>query len=79
MALGADDVIDRDADVVARIGAGTLDLVVDVVGGESWSRLLSVLRTGGRYVCSGAIAGAVGPLDLRTSYLRDLTLIGCTF
>ena len=79
MALGADEVIDRNADAAAEIGAGKLDLVVDVVGGENWSRLLSVLRTGGRYVCSGAIAGAVGALDLRTLYLRDLTLIGCTF
>ena len=79
LALGADEVIDRGADVVARIGAGKLDLVVDVVGGEGWSRLLGVLRTGGRYVCSGAIAGPVGPLDLRTLYLRDLALIGCTF
>jgi len=79
MALGADEVIDRGADVVAGVGAGTLDLVVDVVGGEGWSRLLGVLRRGGRYVCSGAIAGPVGPLDLRTLYLRDLTLIGCTF
>ena len=50
-----------------------------VVGGERWSHLLGVLRAGGRYVCSGAIAGPVGPLDLRTLYLRDLTLIGCTF
>ena len=78
-ALGADEVIDRGADVVARIGAGQLDLVVDVVGGASWSRLLGVLRPGGRYVCSGAIAGPVGPLDLRTLYLRDLALIGCTY
>ena len=78
-ALGADEVIERGADVVARIGAGKLDLVVDVVGGESWSRLLGVLRKGGRYVCSGAIAGPVGPLDLRTLYLRDLALIGCTY
>ena len=78
-ALGADEVIDRGADVVASIGAGKLDLVVDMVGGESWSRLLGVLRKGGRYVCAGAIAGPVGPLDLRTLYLRDLALIGCTY
>ena len=78
-ALGADEVIDRGANVVSSIGAGELDLVVDVVGGESWSRLLGVLRKGGRYVCAGAIAGPVGPLDLRTLYLRDLALIGCTY
>ena len=79
IALGADEVIDRGADVVASVGAGNLDLVVDVVGGERWSRLLGALRRGGRYVCSGAIAGPAGLLDLRMLYLRDLTLIGCTF
>ena len=79
LALGADEVIDRGAAVVARVGAGNLDLVVDVVGGAGWSRLLGALRPGGRYACAGAIAGPVGPLDLRTLYLRDLTLIGCTF
>ena len=79
MALGADEVVERDADVVTAIGGGRLDLVVDVVGGERWAHLLHLLRAGGRYVCSGAIAGPVGALDLRTLYLRDLTLIGCTF
>ena len=79
LALGADEAIARDADVVAALGRGRIDLVVDVVGGERWSHLLGVLRAGGRYVCSGAIAGPVGPLDLRTLYLHDLTVIGCTF
>ena len=79
MALGADEVVERDADVVTSSGGGRLDLVVDVVGGERWAHLLYLLRAGGRYVCSGAIAGPVGALDLRTLYLRDLTLFGCTF
>ena len=37
-----------------------------------------VLRRGGRYVSSGAIGGPVVQLDLRTLYLEDLTMIGCT-
>ena len=40
-------------------------------GGQRWAHLLYLLRAGGRYVCSGAIA-RIG----RTLYLRDLTLIG---
>lgn len=32
----------------------------------------------GRYVTSGAIAGPIVELDLRTLYLKDLTLIGST-
>ena len=40
--------------------------------------MLDVLRDGGRLATSGAIAGPVVELDLRTLYLRDLTLLGCT-
>ena len=78
-ALGADEVIGRDANLPDAIGNESLDLVVDLVGGERWPQLLDLLRTGGRYVTAGAIAGPMVELDLRTLYLRDLTLIGCTF
>jgi NADPH:quinone reductase-like Zn-dependent oxidoreductase len=36
------------------------------------------LERGGRYTCSGAIAGPMVELDLRTLYLRDLTFTGST-
>lgn len=54
------------------------DVVIDVVGGDRWPALLEALRRGGRYVVSGAIAGPLVELDLRTLYLKDLTLIGAT-
>jgi NADPH:quinone reductase-like Zn-dependent oxidoreductase len=41
--------------------------------------LLDLLRRGGRYAISGAIAGPVAEIDLRTLYLKDLSLFGCTF
>ena len=78
-ALGADEIVHRDADLPGALGNHRLDLVVDIVGGARWPRLLDALRTGGRYVIAGAIAGPLVELDLRTLYLRDLTLIGCTF
>ncbi|MDH3634066.1 MAG: alcohol dehydrogenase family protein [Gammaproteobacteria bacterium] len=78
-ALGADEVIDRGADLVAAIGAVSIDVVVDLVAGEGWPLLLEVLKRGGRYVTAGAIAGPLVELDVRTLYLKDLTLIGCTF
>ena len=43
-----------------------------------FSRLLNVLAFGGTYVTSGAIAGPVVDLDLRTIYLNELKLIGST-
>ena len=78
-ALGADEVVDRNADLVAAIGRDSVDVVIDLVAGESWPSLLDVLRRGGRYATAGAIAGPMVELDVRTLYLKDLTLIGCTF
>ncbi len=72
--LGADVVLDRHA----PLEEGAYDAVIDVVGGSGFGSLLSALRPGGRYAVSGAIAGPVVDLDLRTLYLKDLTLYGCT-
>ena len=78
-ALGADRIIDRKADLVSILGENSVDVVVDIVGGEDWPDLLRVLRLGGRYAIAGAIAGPMAEIDLRTLYLKDLTLYGCTF
>jgi len=40
--------------------------------------LLEVIKPGGRYAVAGAIAGPMVALDVRTLYLKDLTLLGCT-
>jgi len=76
--IGADEVINRDTDIVSFLGEESVDLVVDNVGGSSFASMLKVLRRGGRYVSSGAIAGPIVNLDLRDFYLKDLRLIGCT-
>ena len=76
--IGADRVIDRAADIAASLGEKSIDFVVDNVAGPAFPGLLRVLRRGGRYVSSGAIGGPLVELDMRTFYLRDLTLIGCT-
>lgn len=77
-ALGAARVLPRTADLVAELGRESVDAVIDVVGGAGFGSLLEVLRRGGRYAVAGAIAGALVGLDLRTVYLKDLTLLGCT-
>jgi len=78
-ALGADEVVDRNANLAETLGTEVVDVVVDLVAGESWPCLLEVLKRGGRYATAGAIAGPIVELDVRTLYLKDLTLIGCTF
>lgn len=72
--LGAQEVLDRHA----PLGRDCFDAVIDIVGGPGFGELLNALRPGGRYATAGAIAGPLVELDLRTLYLKDLTLFGCT-
>jgi NADPH:quinone reductase-like Zn-dependent oxidoreductase len=78
VALGAQQTVERGANLVHALGRESVDVVVDVVGGAAFADLLEVLKRGGRYAVAGAIAGPVVPLDLRTLYLKDLRLLGCT-
>jgi hypothetical protein len=78
LALGADRVFARDEDLLQRLGEASVDLVVDNVAGPAFGSLLQLLRRGGRYVSSGAIAGAMVEMDMRNFYLKDLRLMGCT-
>jgi len=81
-ALGPDHVVARETrdlvDAVIEANGGPLDVVADIVGGADFVGWLEGLRRGGRYVTSGAIAGPVVELDLRTLYLNDLELYGAT-
>jgi NADPH:quinone reductase-like Zn-dependent oxidoreductase len=74
--LGPDRVVARDA--AGRLDPDSIDVAVDNVVGPGFGTVLDSLRRGGRYVTSGAVAGPLVDLDVRTLYLRDLTLIGCT-
>lgn len=72
--LGADAILGRED----ALPEEAFDVVLDLVGGPRWPALLEALAVRGRYVTSGAIAGPIVELDLRTLYLKDLTLIGST-
>ena len=76
--LGADRVIARDLDPVAILGENAVDVVVDNVAGPGFAQMLKLLRRGGRYASSGAIAGPIVTLDMRDMYLKDITLYGST-
>ena len=81
--LGPDAVIARDSEhLIEEIRdaatGGAVDVAADIVGGEGFPGLLDLLDRGGRYVTSGAIAGPIVELDLRTLYLKDLEVIGAT-
>ena len=76
--LGADEVFSRDGDLVGSLGPNSADVVVDLVAGDQWPQYLEVLRPAGRYAVAGAIAGPMVQMDVRTLYLKDLSLFGCT-
>lgn len=77
-ALGADQLLDRGDDPVEVLGKNSIDVVIDNVGGPGFGAMLEVLKQRGTYVSSGAIAGPVVDLDMRTMYLKDIRLLGCT-
>lgn len=76
--LGANDVVDRTTNLPDNPGDSSVDAVIDLVAGPQWPDLLTILRPGGRYAVAGAIAGPIVELDVRTLYLKDLSVFGCT-
>ncbi len=76
--LGADHVLERNARLEETIVESSIDAVFDNVAGAGFPTMLKLLRRGGRYASSGAIAGPLVTLDMRHFYLKDLNLIGCT-
>lgn len=73
--LGADETIGR----VDPIPEPAYDAVIDLVAGPRRPDMIAGLRRGGQYVTAGAIAGPIVELDVRSLYLRDLTLFGSTY
>lgn len=76
--IGVERMIERGADLVGELGAGGVDVIIDNVAGPGFGAMMQLLRRGGRYASSGAIAGPLVSLDMREFYLKDLNLIGCT-
>jgi NADPH:quinone reductase-like Zn-dependent oxidoreductase len=76
--IGADQVIERNADLISEIGVESIDVAIDNVAGPGFGAVLGTLKRGGTYVSSGAIGGPIVQLDMRTFYLKNLHLIGCT-
>jgi NADPH:quinone reductase-like Zn-dependent oxidoreductase len=76
--LGAERAVARGTKLDEALGRDSVDVVIDLVAGEQWPELLDILRPGGRYGVAGAIGGPLVELDVRTLYLKDLSLFGCT-
>lgn len=76
--LGAQKTLDRSDNLISKLGKSSVDVVIDLVAGPQWPELLDILKPFGRYAVAGAIAGPLVELDVRTLYLKDLRLLGCT-
>jgi NADPH:quinone reductase-like Zn-dependent oxidoreductase len=79
--LGAFEVIDHHTqDVAEEITRLTdrrgVDVVVEHVGEATWSKAVRSLARGGRLVTCGATTGPNGAVDLRTLFVRQLTIMG---
>ena len=79
--LGADLVINHRQedflDAVKRFTGGKLvDIAVDHVGADTFSRSVAALRRGGRIVTFGATAGDEAKLSLRQVFGKNLTIHG---
>ncbi|WP_321301767.1 zinc-binding dehydrogenase [uncultured Sphaerochaeta sp.] len=76
--LAVERVITHEELASGVLPSNSVDVVVDNVAGPDFGEMLNMLKRGGCLVTSGAIAGAQVTIDLRSLYLKDLRLIGCT-
>lgn len=76
---GADEIIFRGESYIEKIGKMKVDVVLDMVAGNQWPEHLEILKKGGKYGVCGAIGGPLVELDVRTLYLKDLSLFGTTY
>jgi NADPH:quinone reductase-like Zn-dependent oxidoreductase len=83
-ALGASDVIDYSVqhewhtEVLRRTKGRGVDIVVDNVGAETFSRSLRAVARGGRIVTVGNTKGYNISLDNRLLFTKQISLIGST-
>ena len=89
-ALGADQTIDTTeedfVDAIYRLygkptrrGSGSgrgVDVVVNYIGGDTWTKSLRILRVGGRLLTCGATAGYDPPEDIRYIWTYELQILG---
>ncbi|MFQ5797280.1 MAG: zinc-binding dehydrogenase [Bacteroidota bacterium] len=79
--LGADETVNyRTTDFVAEVRRLTakqgVDIVIEHIGGEVFTKSITLLRRKGRMVTCGVTAGGIVSADLRYMFSRHLTVYG---
>jgi alcohol dehydrogenase len=86
-AIGADVSIDTSKQDFVKViheqygkpriyGGGGIDVVVNYIGGDTWSSCLKVLKRFGRMLTCGATAGYAPKEDIRYIWSYELSIIG---
>lgn len=81
--LGADYAIEIGDDsfedaINAITKSRGVDVVLDMLGGETLGKNLAVMAQGGRHVSIASMTGRTAQLDIRTVMLKNLTVTGST-
>jgi putative PIG3 family NAD(P)H quinone oxidoreductase len=66
------------AEVVGQAFAGGVDVILDMVGADTFVRNLELLRTGGRLIVIATLSGKTASIDLRTLMARRARIVGST-
>ena len=74
--IGASQTISYDQ--LKLLDNQSIDVVIDLLGGNYSNELMNKLKHFGRYVTAGAVTGPFAEIDIRTIYLKDLSLYGST-
>jgi NADPH:quinone reductase-like Zn-dependent oxidoreductase len=82
-ALGADELIDRNAEdwskaIFRRTNRRGVDVVVDNVGQETLLGSIRAVRKGGRILIVGNTSGPQAEIDLRYVFSKQISIIGST-
>jgi NADPH2:quinone reductase len=77
--MGANQVIDyKDKDLINQIGADTVDVILDSVGGDYLDINLEALKEEGRLIYINAMEGGNPPLDIKKVMRKRLHITGST-
>jgi len=69
---------DWGREIVSLLGGQGPDVVVDSVGGDTFTKAIEVVKPGGRIVTYGSTTGAAKSIEVRRIFWKQVTILGST-